>query len=156
MFDIALLWPQIPPNTGNIIRLCANIGCQLHLIKPMGFSLEDKQLKRAGLDYHDLTRIRQYQDFDEFLQYIDEQQRRLLLCTSKANQRYDRMTFQASDTLLFGPETIEIPQSVITSLPENSRLKIPMRSKARCLNLANAVSIIAYEAWRQMDFIQGQ
>ncbi|RMH22370.1 MAG: tRNA (cytidine(34)-2'-O)-methyltransferase [Gammaproteobacteria bacterium] len=156
MFNIALLWPQIPPNTGNIIRLCANIGCHLHLILPMGFSLQDKQLRRAGLDYHDLTHITQHQNFDAFMRYVQQHQRRPLLCTSKAGQRYDHVTFQASDTLLFGPETIEIPQTIMSMIPEKDRLRIPMQAGARCLNLANAVSVIAYEAWRQMDFIQGK
>ncbi len=153
MFHIALYEPRIAPNTGNIIRLSANNGCRLHLIEPLGFELEDKQLRRAGLDYHDLTHVSVHSDYKEFLQAIDGQ--RILACTSKGNCRYDQIDYRKDDVLLFGSETSGLPAEVHQSLAPEHRLKIPMQSENRSLNLSNAVAIVSYEAWRQLGFAGG-
>ena len=154
MFDIALYEPEIAPNTGNIIRLCANCGANLHLIEPLGFDLEEKKVRRAGLDYHDLARVTRHKDYPAFLQYLNETRQgfRLFACTTKASGHHIDAQFQQGDVLLFGPETRGLPEDIIDSLPAEQRLRIPMRPDARSLNLSNAVAIIAFEAWRQMGF----
>ncbi|MPY26766.1 tRNA (cytidine(34)-2'-O)-methyltransferase [Shewanella sp. YLB-07] len=150
MFHIALYEPEIAPNTGNIIRLCANNGCQLHLIEPLGFDLEEKKLRRAGLDYADLTCITRYKDYASFL--VAMKGRRIMACTTKGSRPHSELSFEKGDVLLFGPETRGLPIEIIESLPTSQRLKIPMAGTSRSLNLSNAVAIISYEAWRQIGF----
>ncbi|MFV0574249.1 MAG: tRNA (uridine(34)/cytosine(34)/5-carboxymethylaminomethyluridine(34)-2'-O)-methyltransferase TrmL [Vibrio sp.] len=154
MFDIALFEPEIAPNTGNIIRLCANCGANLHLIEPLGFDLEEKKVRRAGLDYHDLARVKRHKDYAAFLEYLNEREEafRIFACTTKTTGHHVDATFQQGDVLLFGPETRGLPAEVIESLPMEQRIRIPMMPESRSLNLSNAVAIIAFEAWRQMGF----
>jgi tRNA (cytidine/uridine-2'-O-)-methyltransferase len=150
MFHIALYEPEIAPNTGNIIRLCANNGCQLHLIEPLGFDLEEKKLRRAGLDYSDLTRVTRHKDFALFLEAMAG--KRIMACTTKGSRPHSELSFKKDDVLLFGPETRGLPLEIIESLPTSQRLKIPMAASSRSLNLSNAVAIISYEAWRQIGY----
>lgn len=150
MLDIVLYQPEIPPNTGNIIRLCANTGFRLHLIEPLGFALEDKKLRRAGLDYDEWASLDIHPDLDHFIS--KQQPRRLLACSTKGTQRYSDCRFQAGDALVFGPETRGLPASVLSSLPAEHILRLPMQANSRSLNLSNAVAIFVYEAWRQLDF----
>jgi len=150
MFHIALFEPEIAPNTGNIIRLCANNGCQLHLIEPLGFDMEEKKLRRAGLDYSDLTRVTRHKDFESFLTAMDG--KRIMACTTKGSRPHTELAYEKDDVLLFGPETRGLPIEIIESLPTTQRLKIPMTANSRSLNLSNAVAIISYEAWRQIGF----
>lgn len=150
MFNIALFEPEIPPNTGNIIRLCANTGCQLHLIKPLGFELTDKRMRRAGLDYHEFARVRLHEDYNSFISTA--QAGRLFACSTRGKQNYAEARFQPGDTLLFGPETRGLPQWLLDPFPAGQVLRIPMLAGNRSLNLANAVAIITYEAWRQQNF----
>lgn len=150
MFDIALYEPEIAPNTGNIIRLCANCGANLHLIEPLGFDLEEKKVRRAGLDYHDLARVTRHANYAAFIDAMAG--RRIFACTTKATQYHTQATFAPGDVLLFGPETRGLPQDLIQSLSDTQRLRIPMQPDARSLNLSNAVAIIGYEAWRQLGF----
>ncbi len=147
---IILFEPEIPPNTGNVIRLCANTGAQLHLIEPLGFSLDDKRLRRAGLDYHEYATLRVHATLDDCLDTI--QPSRLFACTTRGRQPYHRVTFAPGDALLFGPETRGLPAAIIEQLPAAHRLRIPLRPGNRSLNLSNAVAVIVYEAWRQQDF----
>jgi tRNA (cytidine/uridine-2'-O-)-methyltransferase len=150
MLHCVLYQPEIPPNTGNIIRLCANSGVQLHLIHPLGFSMEDKYLRRAGLDYYEFANIQQYTSLEEFLQKL--QPKRLFACSTKGQQFYHQVSYQAGDTFIFGPETRGLPVNLLNILPPETIIKIPMREGNRSLNLANSVGIILYEAWRQLDF----
>ncbi|CEO37888.1 tRNA (cytidine(34)-2'-O)-methyltransferase [Photobacterium kishitanii] len=150
MFDIALYEPEIAPNTGNIIRLSANCGANLHLIEPLGFDLEEKKLRRAGLDYHDLTHVYRHKNFEAFMEAMAG--RRIFACTTKTTNYHVNATFAEGDVLLFGPETRGLPAEFIASLPLEQRLRIPMQPDSRSLNLSNAVAIIAFEAWRQLDF----
>ena len=150
MFEIALYEPEIAPNTGNIIRLCANTGCHLHLIEPMGFDLEEKKLKRAGLDYHDLTRVTRHASYQAFQQAVSG--KRIFPCTTKAKGYVSDAQFQAGDILLFGPETRGLPAEVLAQFTDEQWIKIPMMPSSRSLNLSNAVAMIVYEAWRQQDF----
>ncbi|MBD1574371.1 tRNA (cytidine(34)-2'-O)-methyltransferase [Vibrio sp. S17_S38] len=155
MFDIALFEPEIAPNTGNIIRLSANCGANLHLIEPLGFDLEEKKVRRAGLDYHDLARVKRHKDYPAFLAYLQQEKGdnvRIFACTTKTTGHHVDAAFQQGDVLLFGPETRGLPAEVIESLPMEQRIRIPMMPDSRSLNLSNAVAIIAFEAWRQMDF----
>ncbi|MDR9829034.1 tRNA (uridine(34)/cytosine(34)/5-carboxymethylaminomethyluridine(34)-2'-O)-methyltransferase TrmL [Vibrio sp. FNV 38] len=154
MFDIALYEPEIAPNTGNIIRLCANCGANLHLIEPLGFDLEEKKVRRAGLDYHDLARVTRHKDLQAFLDYLEQRDAdyRLFACTTKTTGHHVDPTYRQGDVLMFGPETRGLPAEVIESLPMEQRIRIPMMPDARSLNLSNAVAIIAFEAWRQMGF----
>ena len=154
MFHIALHEPRIAPNTGNIIRLSANNGCQLHLIEPLGFGLEEKQLRRAGLDYHDLTNVSRYAEYDHFLKAMAGH--RIFACTTKGSQHYHQAEYQPGDVLLFGSETSGLPETIIESLPAGQRIRIPMQASNRSLNLSNSVAIISYEAWRQQSFSGGQ
>ena len=153
MFEIALHEPCIAPNTGNIIRLTANLGCRLHLIEPLGFSLEDKQLRRAGLDYHDLTNVVRHSNYEQFVQSIPGC--RILACTTKASFHYTQIEYKPGDVLLFGSETTGLPPSVLNELGPGQCIRIPMRPSSRSLNLSNAVAIISYEAWRQQGFEGG-
>lgn len=155
MFDIALYEPEIAPNTGNIIRLCANCGANLHLIEPLGFDLEEKKVRRAGLDYHDLARVTRHQNLDAFYAHLQQKHGdhyRIFACTTKTTQHHVDARFQTGDVLMFGPETRGLPAELIESLPPAQRIRIPMMPEARSLNLSNAVAIIAYEAWRQLGF----
>lgn len=144
---IALYQPEIPPNTGNIIRLCANTGARLHLIHPLGFTIDDKKLRRAGLDYHEFSDVKQYINAEDFLSQHAE--RRIFACSTKGKQYYHKVRYQAEDMLLFGPETKGLPQVL---LEQFTAIKIPMQPNSRSLNLSNAAAIILYEAWRQLDF----
>jgi len=150
MFHIVLYQPEIPPNTGNIIRLCANTQAQLHLIEPLGFSISDKQMRRAGLDYHHLARIQTYSDFDSFINTANP--KRCFALTTKAKTYYTKHKYQAGDYFIFGPETRGLPQDVLDQFPQDNTLLIPQASDSRSLNLANCVSIVLYEALRQLDF----
>jgi tRNA (cytidine(34)-2'-O)-methyltransferase len=150
MFHLALFEPEIPPNTGNIIRLCANTGTQLHLIHPLGFSLKDSKLRRAGLDYQEWSRVQEHTNFTAFSQWI--RSGRIFAFTTKASHFYHQITYQEGDTLLFGPETRGLPEHVIAQILPQHRLRIPMTVPTRSLNLSNAVAIAVYEAWRQMGF----
>jgi len=149
-FDIALHEPCIAPNTGNIIRLAANMGCRLNLIEPLGFSLEDKQLRRAGLDYHDLSNVVRHADYAAFLQSVAG--RRILACSTKGKRRYTDIRYKEGDVLLFGSETTGLPPSILDSLGQDAVLRIPMRAGNRSINLSNAVAIVSYELWRQLGF----
>ena len=150
MLNIALYQPEIPPNTGNIIRLCSNIGAQLHLIKPYGFEFDDKKLRRAGLDYHEWVNVKEYDDLDSFISTAKPT--RLLACSTRGTKFFADLTFQDGDFLLFGPETRGLPQYLLDDLDKDNVIKIPMVPNNRSLNLSNAVAIIAYEAWRQLDY----
>ncbi|MCG8393001.1 MAG: tRNA (uridine(34)/cytosine(34)/5-carboxymethylaminomethyluridine(34)-2'-O)-methyltransferase TrmL [Pseudomonadales bacterium] len=150
MLHIALFEPEIPPNTGNIIRLAANTGARLHLIEPLGFSLEEKRLRRAGLDYDELARMEVHRDFAAFMTAVDGQ--RLFALTTKASRPHSDARFQDGDILLFGPETRGLPDTILDSLPAQQKLRLPMVPGSRSLNLANAVSVTLYEAWRQLGY----
>ena len=150
MFHLALYQPCIAPNTGNIIRLAANTGCQLHLIEPLGFDLEEKKLRRAGLDYHEYARVQRHPDFAAFSSAVAG--KRLLACTTKGSRYYHELRYQADDVLLFGNETSGLPAEVLASIAAEQRLRIPMQPNNRSLNLANAVAIVSYEGWRQLGF----
>ncbi len=150
MFDIVLYQPEIPPNTGNVIRLCANTGCRLHLIEPLGFRLADRQLKRAGLDYHEYARLVVHRGWEEFLATIPSSRR--FAFSAKAANRYDQVGFQPGDVLVFGPETSGLPQEVTASFQLQRQLRLPMVPTSRSLNLSNAVAAVVYEAWRQNRF----
>lgn len=154
MFNIILHQPEIPPNTGNIIRLCANTGMQLHLVKPLGFPLQDKQLLRAGLDYHEFAQIKVHESWVDCRQSL--QDHRIFAITTKGKQRYDKVMYTAGDAFLFGAEGCGLPAQVMETFPELRRIRVPMIATSRSLNLSNAVAIIAYEAWRQADFPAGQ
>lgn len=150
MLHIVLFEPEIPPNTGNIIRLAANTGCKLHLIEPLGFELNDKQLRRAGLDYHEWADIVLYQSYEDFIKGCDFNQ--LYAFTTKAKQSYSDASFAQGDALLFGPESRGLPADLLDSLSSDNKLLIPMVKDSRSLNLSNTVAIGVYEAWRQLDF----
>lgn len=150
MFDIALYEPEIPPNTGSIMRLCANTGCRLHLIHPLGFELDEKRLKRAGMDYRDLATVIEHVDFEAFMRASKKQT--IFALTTKATQNYTSAEFKADDILLFGPESRGLPQALLDSLEDQQRLRLPMMPDSRSLNLSNTVSIVVYEALRQNNF----
>lgn len=150
MFNVALFEPEIPQNTGNIIRLCANAGAVLHLIQPYGFVLDDSKLKRAGLDYHDLTNIQEHANLTAFYQNI--QSKRVFACSTKGKTCYSDIEFLPEDVLLFGPETRGLPNDLLDSMPEKQIIRIPMIKNNRSLNLSNSVAVILYEAWRQNHF----
>ncbi|MGL4734725.1 MAG: tRNA (cytidine(34)-2'-O)-methyltransferase [Enterovibrio sp.] len=153
MFHIALFEPKIPQNTGNIIRITANTGCHLHLIEPLGFSFEEKSLRRAGLDYHDLAKVTRYPDFAAFTTAMAG--RRIFACTTKGSRPHTDVTYQEGDVLLFGSETSGLPDTVRESFPPELRIRVPMVAQSRSLNLANSVCVIVYEAWRQIGFVGG-
>ncbi len=150
MLNVVLYEPEIPPNTGNIIRLCANTGCQLHLIEPLGFSLEDKQMRRAGLDYSEYAQVKVHSSYEAFLEA--ERPERLFGLTTKGNQHYHEIRYQAGDYLMFGPETRGLPAEVRDALAADCRLRVPMRPESRSLNLSNTTALVVYEAWRQLGF----
>jgi len=151
MIDIVLLEPEIPPNTGNIIRLCANTCFALHLIEPMGFEMDEPRLRRAGLDYHEWAVVRVHSSLDD---YIEEQlPNRIYAFSARASASFGRPDYAAGDALLFGPETRGLPPQLIQRFPPEHQLRIPMRGEARSLNLSNAVAVAAYEAWRQLGYL---
>ncbi len=150
---IVLYEPEIPPNTGNVIRLCANSGAELHLVEPLGFELDDTKLKRAGLDYHEWAAVKVHTSLADFLAANSG---RVLALTTKANRQYSDARYLPDDILLFGPETRGLPPEVLNKLPEQSRLRVPMREDSRSLNLSNAVAVVLYEAWRQLGFPGGR
>lgn len=150
MYDIILYEPEIPPNTGNIIRLCANTSARLHLVGPCGFKLEDAQLRRAGLDYHDLALVREYRDWKEFRQ--QHSGKALWAYSTKGQRRYDQVAYNADDGLLFGPESRGLPAELLQALGQERVLRLPMQASSRSLNLSNTVAIALYEALRQGDF----
>lgn len=153
MFSLILFEPEIPPNTGNVIRLCANTGAALHLIEPLGFSLEEKRLRRAGLDYREFADIHVHPSLDNCLTALD--QPRVFAFTTKGKRSYADATFTPGDALLFGPETRGLPNAVLNSHPAERVLRLPMRPDSRSLNLSNTVAIVVYEAWRQQNFAGG-
>jgi len=153
VFDVLLYQPEIPPNTGNAIRLCANTGARLHLIEPLGFSMEDKQLRRAGLDYHEYARVQVHASLEAALAAI--RPTRLFALSTRGRIRHDRPRYADGDAFLFGPETRGLPDAVLDAVPESQRLRLPMRPGNRSLNLSNAVAVVVFEAWRQHDFAGG-
>lgn len=153
MFHVILFQPEIPPNTGNIIRLCANAGATLHLIKPLGFELDDKKLRRAGLDYREFAAVKVHEDLAQCMPLIHGD---IFACTTKGSRYYSSVQYKAGDAFLFGPETRGLPADVLTQFDANHRIRIPMLPESRSLNLSNSVAVMIYEAWRQMDFNGGQ
>ena len=153
MFHIVLFEPEIPPNTGNIIRLCANTGTQLHLIKPLGFTLEDKQLKRAGLDYHEFATLKVYENWAECKAALSG--KRLFALTTKGSTRHTEIAFQQDDVFVFGPETRGLPETIRNEFAPEYRLRLPMLPESRSLNLSNSAAVLVYEAWRQKGFAGG-
>lgn len=153
MFDIVLFEPEIPPNTGNIIRLCANTGTALHLVKPLGFTLEDKQLQRAGLDYHEYASVRVHGDWPSCLAHFAG--RRLFAATTKGSRRHTEVAFEAGDVFVFGPESRGLPAEILASFAPEQRIRLPMLPSSRSLNLSNAAAVLIFEAWRQAGFAGG-
>ena len=153
MFSIILYEPEIPPNTGNIIRLCANAGAGLHLVEPLGFDLEEKKLRRAGLDYREVVNVRTHASLDACLESLGGP--RVFALSTRSATRYDDAEFRGGDALLFGPETRGLPDEVLAGLPPTQRLRLPMRAGNRSLNLSNAAAVVVYEAWRQLGFAGG-
>lgn len=151
MLDIVLYEPEIPQNTGNIIRLCANCGFRLHLIEPLGFSWEDKKLRRSGLDYHEFAEIKKYASFKQFCELA--QPKRLFALTTKGGPNHTQVAFQLGDFLMFGPETRGIPKTILDSLPMEQKIRLPMVENSRSMNLSNSVAVTVYEAWRQLGFV---
>lgn len=153
MLNIILYEPEIPPNTGNIIRLCANTGCQLHLIKPLGFEFDDKRLRRAGLDYHEWAQVKQYDNLESYCETMPIEQ--IYALTTKAKRSYSEVSFNRGDSIIFGPETRGLPDSFLNVMPNEQKLRIPMRENSRSLNLSNSAAVVVYEAWRQLGFEGG-
>ena len=150
MFHVVLYQPEIPPNTGNIIRLCANTGSHLHLIRPLGFALEDSKLRRAGLDYHEWAEVRVHDDLDAFRDAV--RPARLWACSTRGQRCHAEVAYQVGDALLFGPETRGLPSAVLAECGSDQVLRLPMVAQSRSLNLSNAVAVCVYEAWRQLGF----
>jgi tRNA (cytidine/uridine-2'-O-)-methyltransferase len=150
MFDIVLFQPEIPPNTGNVIRLCANTGCRLHLVRPLGFRLDDRQLKRAGLDYHEYARVQVHDSLPGFLTGVPDAA--VYAFSTKAATRFDQARFGRGDVFVFGPETRGLPPEVLATFEPRQQLRLPMAPESRSLNLSNAVAVVVYEALRQTDF----
>lgn len=150
MFDIVLVTPEIPPNAGNVVRLAANTGARLHLVEPLGFSLDDRQLKRAGLDYHDLAELRVHASWPACRAALAG--RRLFACSTRGRRSYAEVAYAPDDGFVFGPETRGLPESILAEFDAAQRLRLPMRAANRSLNLSNAVAVVVYEAWRQCGF----
>jgi tRNA (cytidine/uridine-2'-O-)-methyltransferase len=158
MFHVILFQPEIPPNTGNVIRLCANTGARLHLVKPLGFTLEDTQLRRAGLDYHEYATLQVHKSLDDALAGVARENGappRLFALSTRGSTRFDTPRYQRGDAFLFGPETRGLPAEVLESVPAGQRLRLPMRPDNRSLNLSNTVAVVVFEAWRQLGFEGG-
>jgi tRNA (cytidine/uridine-2'-O-)-methyltransferase len=151
--NVVLFEPEIPPNTGNIIRLCANTGARLHLVRPLGFRLDAKAVRRAGLDYHELADLREHASLQDCLDSLGRP--RWFAFSTRGAQRHDSVAYADGDALVFGPETRGLPEQVLEACPAERRLRIPMREGARSLNLSNAVAVAVYEAWRQAGFVTG-
>lgn len=154
MLNIVLYQPEIPANTGNVIRLCANTGAQLHLIHPLGFELDDKKLRRAGLDYHEWVNVHQYASLTEYIEKAKP--KRLFALTTKGTSNYADVSFEDGDALMFGPETRGLPDSFLSEHGEDLKLYLPMKPESRSLNLSNTVSIVLFEAWKQIGFSGGR
>lgn len=150
MLHVVLYEPEIPPNTGNIIRLCANTGFQLHLVRPLGFEVDDKRLRRAGLDYHEFAKLKIHDSLDDCLNYLN--QPKVWALTTKGTVYPSDVAFAAGDVLLLGPETRGLPPDVRDALPAEQRVRLPMCEDSRSLNLSNACAVVVYEAWRQLGF----
>jgi tRNA (cytidine/uridine-2'-O-)-methyltransferase len=150
MFDVVLYQPEIPPNTGNVIRLCANTGCRLHLVQPLGFRMDDRELRRAGLDYHEYASVIVHQGWVACKQALTGQ--RCFALSTRAATRYDQVEYRPGDAFVFGPETRGLPPDMLAEFPEQFRLRLPMRPGQRSLNLSNAVAVVVFEAWRQTGF----
>lgn len=155
MFRIVLVAPEIPPNTGNVIRLSANTGCELHLIEPLGFTMEDKQLRRAGLDYHEFAPVRRHGSWAAFIEAEGPDAARCFAFTSHGSRPFAEVAWQAGDCLVFGSETAGLPPALRESFPAAQRVRLPMRSGQRSLNLSNAVAVAVFEAWRQNGYAGG-
>ncbi len=155
MFNIVLVHPEIPPNTGNVIRLAANTGCALHLIEPLGFSMEDKLLQRAGLDYHEYTRVKRHASWTDFMSAEQPNPARLFAFTTRGAQALSAMHWQAKDWLVFGSETAGLPAEIRDRFPAEQRVRLPLRAGQRSLNLSNAVAVAVFEAWRQNGYAGG-
>jgi len=158
MFHVILHRPEIPPNTGNVIRLCANTGAHLHLVRPLGFDLDDRQLRRAGLDYHEYAAMQVHDDLDAALAAIagaNGTPPRVFALSTRGRVRFDTTAYRSGDAFLFGSETAGLPQAVLDSIPEAQRLRLPMRPGNRSLNLSNTVAVVVFEAWRQAGFDGG-
>jgi len=153
MFHVVLYQPEIPPNTGNIIRLCANTGNRLHLIKPLGFELDDKKLRRAGLDYREWASVAVYESLDDF--HASIKPNRVWALSTRGSRSYNEVSYQEEDAFLFGPETRGLPQSLLEALGREQVVRLPMVSQSRSLNLSNSVAVLVYEAWRQQGFSDG-
>ena len=151
MFHVVLYQPEIPPNTGNVIRMCANTGARLHLIAPLGFDIDEKAVRRAGMDYAELADVRVWQSLAECMAALDAP--RCFAVSTRGTVRYDSVAYADGDAFLFGPETRGLPQEVLEACPQERRLKIPMRPGNRSLNLSNAAAVVIYEAWRQLNFL---
>ena len=154
MLQVVLYQPEIPPNTGNIIRLCANAGAALHLIRPLGFELSEARVRRAGLDYHEMAQVHEHDSYEDYLQATQPQ--RIFAISTRGSRRYSDVAFRAGDAFLFGPETRGLPQSMLDAMPASQILRLPMRPDNRSLNLSNAVAVTLYEAWRQLGFAGGE
>ena len=153
MFSLILYEPEIPPNTGNIIRLCANTGVDLHLIEPFGFDLEEKKLRRAGLDYREFARVTTHKSLDQCLLALGRP--RVFALSTRGTTPHDAPDYKEGDALLLGPETRGLPQEILETLPAKQRLRLPMRAGSRSLNLSNSAAVVVYEAWRQLGFRGG-
>jgi tRNA (cytidine/uridine-2'-O-)-methyltransferase len=153
MFSLILYQPEIPPNTGNIIRLCANTGVDLHLVEALGFTLDEPRLRRAGLDYREFATVRVHASFGDALAALG--QPRVFALSTRGGTRYDAPHYRRGDAFLMGPETRGLPQALLDGLPQAQRLRLPMRAGNRSLNLSNAAAVVVYEAWRQLGFEQG-
>ena len=155
MFNIVLVQPEIPPNTGNVIRLAANTGCALHLIEPLGFSMDDRLLRRAGLDYHEYASVHRHASWDAFVGTAHPDMARLFAFTTRASQPFSGIAWQPGDWLVFGSETAGLPAELRDSIPASQRVRLPMRPQQRSLNLSNAVAVAVFEAWRQNNYRDG-
>jgi tRNA (cytidine/uridine-2'-O-)-methyltransferase len=151
MFNIVLVQPEIPPNAGNVIRLAANTGAHLHLVEPLGFAMDDRQLKRAGLDYHDLASLTVHTSWDECRHALSG--RRMYALTTRGTRRYSEAEFRLGDVFVFGSETSGLPETLLQEFPEERRLRLPMLAGNRSVNLSNAVAVVVFEAWRQIGFL---
>jgi tRNA (cytidine/uridine-2'-O-)-methyltransferase len=155
MFHVVLVHPEIPPNTGNVIRLCANTGAQLHLIEPLGFPLEDSKLKRAGLDYHEYAQMKVHQNWEAFLAAVQPDPERMYAMTTHGSSPFAQASFQPGDVFVFGSETSGLPAALRESFPPAQRIRLPMRPDNRSLNLSNTVAVVVFEAWRQNGYAGG-
>ena len=155
MFNIVLVEPEIPPNTGNVIRLAANTGCALHLIEPLGFSMDDRQLRRAGLDYHEYAPVQRHASWASFVATMRPDPQRLFAFTTRASRPFAEIAWRAGDWLVFGSETAGLPAALRASLGDTQRVRLPMRAGQRSLNLSNAVAVAVFEAWRQNGYAGG-